>query len=68
MVRSTMRKRGPPRVAMKSSPGWDMSQSTMRAMLPMAWGTAASPTSAPSRIRHTPKGVLAFMQRAAMSR
>ena len=45
-----------------------MSQSTMRAMVPSPWGTAGSPTSPPSLIRHTPKGELLRMQRAAMSR
>ena len=63
-----IRKRGPPRVVMNKRPGCDMSQSTMVAIDPSSWGCATSPTSLPSRIRHTPKGELVRMQRAAMSR
>ena len=68
VVCSTMRKRSPPRVVMNSRPGLSMSHPVMRAMDPTPWGTAGAPTSPPSRIRHTPNGAFARMQRAAMSR
>jgi len=44
-----------------------MSHCSMRASVPTGCGTAASPTSSPAAIRHTPKAESSRMQRVIMS-
>jgi len=65
--RAATRKRSPPRVRTCSTPGCSMSQSTIVARLPTGSCSAASPTSPPRVIRHTPNGLARRMQSLTMS-